>query len=135
MEMVFVTGISFAILPSDDQAELIELLSQLAANGVSIIFDTNYRSRLWASAHDAQTTAARLFPSATITFATFDDEHQLWGDNAPSATISRLLADDARCVVLKNGAEGCTVAGADFVRLFQQIQCSVSSTAQQPAML
>jgi 2-dehydro-3-deoxygluconokinase len=131
MDTVFVTGISLAILPPDDRAKLIDLLSQLAANGVSIIFDTNYRSRLWASAHDAQTTAARLFPSATITFATFDDEHQLWGDNAPGTTISRLLADGARCVVLKNGAEGCTVAGVDFVKAIptNPVQRVVDSTA------
>lgn len=110
VDLLFVTGISLAILPAEDRAKLIELLTRLAASGVTIAFDTNYRARLWSSKEEARAAMQTLLPVARMVFATFDDEQQLWGDNTPQDTVTRLLHAQTRLVVLKVGAEGCLLA-------------------------
>lgn len=106
VDLIFVTGISLAILPADDRTKLIALLKRLAADGVTIAFDTNYRPRLW-SVDEARVAMQALLSATRVVFATFDDEQQLWGDSTPQHAIERLHAAQAQCVVLKVGAEGC----------------------------
>jgi 2-dehydro-3-deoxygluconokinase len=107
VDMILVTGISLAILPPEDRTKLIQLLTRLAASGVTVAFDTNYRARLWSSANEARAAANSLLPAAHLVFATLDDEQQLWGDVTPQDTVARLHAAQAKFVVVKVGADGC----------------------------
>jgi 2-dehydro-3-deoxygluconokinase len=48
--MVYLSGISLAILAPGDRELLIAALARCRAQGGSVVFDNNYRPRLWESA-------------------------------------------------------------------------------------
>lgn len=110
VDVVFVTGISLAILPAADRTRFIQLLTRLAASGVTVAFDTNYRAKLWPSIEEARASMQSLLPAAQMVFATFDDEQQLWGDASPEDSVARLSAAQVKIVVVKNGAQGCMLS-------------------------
>jgi len=107
VDLIYLTGISLAILPEEDRAKLTDLLTKLAADGVTIVLDTNYRSALWPSEDVARTAISALAPATDLMFATFDDERELWGDETPRMTVARLHRAQARSIVVKLGAAGC----------------------------
>jgi 2-dehydro-3-deoxygluconokinase len=106
-EIIYVTGISLAILPSGDRAKLVALLAQLAARGKRLVLDSNYRPALWSSTNAARSTLRALLPSACLLLTTFDDERQIWRDDTVDAARERLHAAGADAVVIKRGAAGC----------------------------
>jgi 2-dehydro-3-deoxygluconokinase len=106
-EIIYVTGISLAILPSGDRAKLVSLLAQLAARGKKLVLDSNYRAALWSSADDARSTLRALLPSTFLLLTTFDDEQQIWRDDTVDAARVRLQEAGASAVVIKCGSAGC----------------------------
>ena len=54
MDMVYVSGISLAILPLADRELLLTKLETLHQQGVEIAFDSNYRPTLWQSEQAAR---------------------------------------------------------------------------------
>ncbi|MEO9497096.1 MAG: sugar kinase [Vibrio splendidus] len=110
VDMVFLSGISLAILPHGDQLKLLTIIQGLRERGVAIAFDSNYRPKLWDS-QDATKEAYQLAYQATdIALVTFDDEQLLWGDTTPQDTIRRLHSLGVKTVVVKLGAEGCLIS-------------------------
>jgi 2-dehydro-3-deoxygluconokinase len=107
VDMIFLSGISLAILPAPDRAKLIELLTRLAARGVTIALDSNYRPALWLSPESARAAMSAILPIAQLLFVTFDDEHRSWGDETVEATLARLSVPTTRSVAIKRGAAGC----------------------------
>ncbi|MFZ7172208.1 sugar kinase [Avibacterium volantium] len=106
MDMIYLSGISLAILPDADRYALIEQLKQLAAQGVKIAFDSNYRPKLWESVAKTQEIYTALYPLVHLALVTFDDEQALWGDNAPAQSVQRLRELGVKNIVLKQGKEG-----------------------------
>ena len=106
MDMIYLSGISLAILPRDDRQQLVELLAQLAESGVDILFDTNYRPALWESAEQARECYQQVFAFTTYALVTNDDESALWGDTNEEETLKRLQATGVRKAVVKMGAKG-----------------------------
>jgi 2-dehydro-3-deoxygluconokinase len=105
--LIYLTGISLAILPTKDRSTLISLLRQFADRGVAIAFDSNYRAALWPSADSARSIMAELAPLSQLLFLTLADEQRLWGDNTAHATLARLSVGKTQCVVIKLGSDGC----------------------------
>ena len=54
VDMIYLSGISLAILPKNDRTFLVEQLIKLAQKGVQVAFDSNFRPKLWDSLKDAQ---------------------------------------------------------------------------------
>jgi 2-dehydro-3-deoxygluconokinase len=106
-DMIYLSGISLAILPEEDRAKLLGELQRLAARGTAVIFDTNYRPSLWPSVESARAATASLLPATRLLFVTHEDEQRLWGDRSPQDTLTRLHAAKAAFVVIKLGAAGC----------------------------
>jgi 2-dehydro-3-deoxygluconokinase len=106
-DLIYVSGISLAILPAEDRTRMLELLVRLAGRGIPIALDSNYRASLWASADLARSALTTLMPATRIMFATFDDEKCLWGDDTPETTRERLHAAKVPIVAIKLGAAGC----------------------------
>jgi 2-dehydro-3-deoxygluconokinase len=106
-DLIYVSGISLAILPAEDRTRMLELLVRLAGRGIPIALDSNYRASLWPSADLARSALTTLMPSTRLMFATFDDEKCLWGDDTPEMTRRRLHAAKVPMVAIKLGAAGC----------------------------
>jgi 2-dehydro-3-deoxygluconokinase len=106
-DLIYVSGISLAILPPEDRTRMLQLLVRLASRGIPIALDSNYRGSLWASADLARSALTTLMPATRLMFATFDDEKCLWGDDTPETTRVRLHAAKVPIVTIKLGAAGC----------------------------
>lgn len=115
VDVIYLSGISLAILPELDRAQLLNQLRRLAAAGTAVIFDTNYRAALWPSQDAARAAATELLPATRLLFVTFDDEQRLWGDRSPEDTLLRLHGAKAALVAIKLGAAGCLLSDGTAV--------------------
>jgi 2-dehydro-3-deoxygluconokinase len=77
--MVYLSGISLAILSPADRELLIAALAQCRARGGSVVFDNNYRPRLWESAQAAAAVYRRVLAHTDIALLTLDDEQAIYG--------------------------------------------------------
>ncbi|MDP8170685.1 sugar kinase [Pasteurella skyensis] len=106
VDVIYLSGISLAILPSDDRTTLIQQLTELKKQGVKIIFDSNYRPALWNSVEETQHYYAQLLPLVDVALVTFDDEQLLWQDLNEQQCLQRLSLTGIKTIVLKQGKSG-----------------------------
>ncbi|ESN49374.1 sugar kinase [Enterobacter sp. MGH 16] len=109
-DYLYLSGISLAILSPTSREKLLSLLRECRANGGKVIFDNNYRPRLWASREETQQVYQQMLQSTDIAFLTLDDEDALWGEKPVEDVIARTQAAGVSEVVIKRGAESCLVA-------------------------
>lgn len=115
-DYLYLSGISLAILSPSSREKLFSLLRECRANGGQVIFDNNYRPRLWASQQETQQVYQQMLECTDIAFLTLDDEDALWGEKPVEEVISRTQAAGVKEIVIKRGAESCLVAvGAEPV--------------------
>ncbi len=107
--MVYLSGISLAILLDADRELLISALAQCRARGGSVVFDNNYRPRLWESAQAAASVYRRVLAHTDIALLTLDDEHAIHGVETAREVVERTRGHGVREVVVKCGAEPCVV--------------------------
>jgi 2-dehydro-3-deoxygluconokinase len=109
-DLVYLSGITLAILEGDSRERLLALLARLRDDGTRIAFDTNYRPRLWPDRDAARETVTRTFRLTDIALPTFDDEAALFGDPDPEATAARLHGLGVAEVVVKCGGDPCLLS-------------------------
>lgn len=110
VNVLYLSGISLAILPEEDRPLLIELLKDLRTRGVALVFDSNYRSTLWSTPEAARATTGELYSMASLLLVTSDDERALWGDVDVKTTLKRLQEAGAGAIAIKLGRDGCLYA-------------------------
>ena len=111
-DYLYLSGISLAILSPESREKLFSLLRECRANGGKVIFDNNYRPRLWVSREETQQVYTRMLECTDIAFLTLDDEDALWGEKPVDEVIARTQAAGVSEVVIKRGADSCLVAVA-----------------------
>ena len=111
-DYLYLSGISLAILSPASRARLFTLLRECRGNGGKVIFDNNYRPRLWASREETQQVYEQMLQCTDIAFLTLDDEDALWGETPVEDVIARTQAAGVSEVVIKRGAASCLVAVA-----------------------
>ncbi|MGB9110089.1 MAG: sugar kinase [Telluria sp.] len=107
--MVYLSGISLAILSPADRELLIAAQAQCRAGGGSVVFDNNYRPRLWESAQAAAEVYRRVLAQSDIALLTLDDEHALYGPQTAREVVERTRGYGVQEVVVKCGADACLV--------------------------
>jgi 2-dehydro-3-deoxygluconokinase len=107
--MVYLSGISLAILSPADRELLIAALARCRANGGRVVFDNNYRPRLWDSANLAREVYLRVLAHTDIALLTIDDEHALHGEETARQVVERTRGYGVGEVVVKCGAEPAVV--------------------------
>jgi 2-dehydro-3-deoxygluconokinase len=112
-DYLYLSGISLAILPTASREKLMTLLSSCRQNGGKVIFDNNYRPRLWADKASAQQAYADMLRHTDMAFLTLDDEHLLWGEQPLEAVIARTREAGVQEIAIKRGADSCLVAVGD----------------------
>jgi 2-dehydro-3-deoxygluconokinase len=108
-QLIYLSGISLAILPEDCLKKLIDVLGQCRKAGCKIAFDNNYRPKLWVSSSDAQLAYQQVLSLTDWAFLTFDDEVMLYGDDDEQQAIDRTRQLGVSEIVVKRGAEACFV--------------------------
>jgi 2-dehydro-3-deoxygluconokinase len=107
--MVYLSGISLAILSPADRELLIAALAQCRAAGGTVVFDNNYRPRLWESPETAREVYGRALAHADIALLTLDDEVALYGPADARGVIERTRVLGVGEVVVKCGGDPCVV--------------------------
>jgi 2-dehydro-3-deoxygluconokinase len=107
--MVYLSGISLAILSPADRERLIAVLARCRAAGGTVVFDNNYRPRLWENVETARAVYGRVLAHADIALLTLDDELALYGPADARGVIDRTRALGVGEVVVKCGSDPCVV--------------------------
>ena len=128
-QVLYLSGISIAILTPEYRESLLDLLKSLRKTGVIIVYDPNYRAALWTSPGEAKDWAKRIYCEASVALPGFDDEKALFNDATPEHTCARLAALGVAEIVVKNGSSPCTVAtGPDIADFPVTVQERVVDT-------
>ncbi len=106
-DLICVSGITLAILPADDRAELLAALGTLRRAGSRIAFDSNYRPRLWHAVHEARACHVAAMEIADCVITSFDDERALFGDESAERARRRISAAGVGEVVVRQGPGPC----------------------------
>lgn len=76
-DLVYVTGIPLAVVGEAGRTALMTILADLAARGVKIAFDTNYRASLWPSRETALAAMEAVIPYCQLVSASGPDVEAL----------------------------------------------------------
>lgn len=104
-DCLYLSGITLAIISDDARERLFTFLQSYTRDGGALVFDSNYRARLWNSEQHAIESLSRLWEICTIGLPSLDDEKELFGENEASV-IERLLKTGMNELVLKCGDGG-----------------------------
>lgn len=112
IDLLYLSGISLAILDGAARERLFALMGRLRARGAHVVFDNNFRLRLWASKDEARAVFDRAFSLASTVLITLDDHQLLYGHESLAAAQTAAQALSAPEIVIKRGAEPTLVRGA-----------------------
>ncbi len=116
IDLLYLSGISLAILPQAGRDRLFALIDWLRAKGARFVFDNNYRPRLWSSADEARQTYAAAYARADIALVTLSDEMDVQSIADEAQAIEFACALPCREVVIKRGASPTLVRAIDGSR-------------------
>jgi 2-dehydro-3-deoxygluconokinase len=102
-DIVYLSGISIAILDDTGRTALLQVLKNARASGVTIAFDPNLRPRLWPNIK-AMCDAVMAFASVSdLVFPSHDEEALYFGDADITATQDRYKNAGCTTIIVKNG--------------------------------
>jgi 2-dehydro-3-deoxygluconokinase len=112
-DLFYCSGITLSLFDAAARVRLFDAAAQAKANGATVAFDPNYRPAGWASAYEARAAIMDFAPAVSLALPTFDDEHMLFGDADPAATIDRWAAAGIAEIVVKCGTDDVHYAASD----------------------
>ncbi len=105
-EIIYLSGITMAILSHDARARLMKRLSELSDSGKALVaFDSNYRPNLWEDMQTAQAVIRSMWNIADIALPSIDDEMHLFDESAEDV-IDRFSSRKWFACAIKRGEEG-----------------------------
>jgi len=110
-DLVYLTGVSLAILETGAREHLFDLLEGLAS-GTRLGFDPNHRPVLWEDTASAVAACARMAGLGATLLASAEDARALYGEIDPVTAVRRWLDGGAAEVVLRRGAAPCLIGAA-----------------------
>ncbi|MGH8388777.1 MAG: sugar kinase [Pseudomonas sp.] len=105
----YLSGITLAVLGEAGLDRLLPRLIAARARGAKLVFDNNYRPRLWRDRQHAADVYQRLLPHLDMAFLTLDDEQALFEDADVESIFNRYRQMGVNEVVIKRGAQSCLV--------------------------
>jgi 2-dehydro-3-deoxygluconokinase len=103
--MIYLSGISLAILSPQERSAALDLLHEVYAQGGRIAFDPNLRLALWPSIDAARQVFERMVSLSDIVLPSREDLQALYGVGDPREQMRLLTAMGAREVALTSEAD------------------------------
>lgn len=105
--IIYLSGISMAILPPHARQRLIEALRRAQNDNAALIaFDSNYRPALWEDAETARDVIRAMWELADIALPSIDDEMALFNESSEQQVIDRFSSRAWHACAIKRGAKG-----------------------------
>jgi len=105
-DMLYLSGISLAILDDRQRRRLLDALNRHREAGVTIAFDSNLRPALWRDLESARQVLTSALAAADIALVSLEDEQRLFDDDDAGACAARIERLGPTEVVVKQGASG-----------------------------
>ncbi|MGB3243768.1 MAG: sugar kinase [Sulfitobacter sp.] len=123
-DALYLSGISLAILPHSVRLALVDWLGQ---SNVQLIYDSNFRSRLWDDMENARQITDAMWQRADIALPSIDDEMALFEQTGPEvvARFARFEGIGA----LKRGEAGPISLGETVDQFYPASKRVVDTTA------
>ena len=129
-DLIYISGISMAILPPSTRSNLIDFLSEYKKSDGKLAFDSNYRPRLWEDEETARSVTMAMWALADIALPSVDDEMLLFGDEDESAVLQRIKSVGVSYGALKRGIEGPLGIGEKIdAASFERVTNIIDTTA------
>ena len=103
-DLAYFSGITLAILPPSDRANLMKVLHQFRCGGGIVVFDPNLRPKLWISPSDMTYAVMQAASISDIVLPSYGDEADWFGDDSPETTLRRYVSAQVGCCIVKNGS-------------------------------
>ena len=108
-DMFFFSGISLAVIEPSARSDFWNLIDRLKAAGVKIVFDPNYRPRLWSSPKEAQDQFELALEKSDLSLPGVDDFEQLFGMKTAEEVNNYCQQFALNELIIKNGEQGILV--------------------------
>ncbi|MCJ8319962.1 MAG: sugar kinase [Colwellia sp.] len=105
-DLFYFSGISIAIIDEKERNSFWQLIADLRNAGTQIIFDSNFRSRLWQSHDEAKRQFDKAFRQSDIVFAGVEDFFLLYQSRSFSELDTFFNDYSIDELIIKNGANG-----------------------------
>ena len=115
-DMFFFSGISLAIIEESAREHFWKVVKQLKDAGVKIVFDPNYRARLWNSVEETKEQYHLAFTFADITLPGVEDLTTLYDVHSVEAVVDYLKPYQIEEIVVKNGPESVVTKEGDTLQ-------------------
>ena len=128
-DVVYFSGITLAVLGEIGRERLLQTLVETRRRGGKVVFDNNYRPRLWANVEAARVAYRKVLAEVDMALLTEDDERALFGYASSELVFAAYPGIEE--VVLKRGAEECLIRckGEHFAVPAVKVEKVVDTTA------
>jgi len=110
VDTLFFSGISIAILPTEELSEFWEVIESFKSSGCKVIFDPNYRPILWSSPQKAKEAFEMAYSLSDIVLPGVDDHKELYNHQSVIEVARHLEAIGVNEIIIKNGKEGVFIS-------------------------
>ncbi|WP_305971756.1 MULTISPECIES: sugar kinase [unclassified Mameliella] len=130
-DLVYVSGITLAILEQGGRETLLQALRSARSAGKSVAFDPNLRVHLWSTPTEMTEAIMRAAACCDIALPSFEDEARWFGDEDAKATLERYARAGASTVIVKNGPEPVLYRedGTDDITMVPRLTSVIDTTA------
>jgi 2-dehydro-3-deoxygluconokinase len=97
-DVIYLSAITLSIYAASDRERLMTALRRARECGACVVFDTNFRARLWPDLDVARRVYREAFDAADIVLASTEDILPLYPDQTNESLIARIASPE---VVLK----------------------------------
>ncbi|WP_286133300.1 sugar kinase [Colwellia sp. UCD-KL20] len=105
-DFVYLSGITLAIFSDEDKKKLMSLIDLLKSKGAKIVFDPNYRPRMWNSKEHAIHWLEEIYSRSDLVLPGLEDHSDLLDQNDRESVISYMKKFNVNEQVIKCGKDG-----------------------------
>ncbi len=133
LDCLYFSGISLAILDAPSRLRLFELLNRAKSNGCRVVFDNNFRPKLWPDRKLAQNVYLEAFASCHTAMITLDDHQAVFECTSLDDALAHAQGLAIPEVVIKRGADPTLVKQENTLQWLQiptqEVEQVVDTTA------
>jgi len=126
-DVVYLSGITLAILSPSIRTGLMRFLQGFRQDGGRVCYDSNYRPKLWIDQETAITANEAMWGLTDIALPSVDDEEALTSEDADQ--VAKRFLHMNRTGALKRGASGPLCLKTGQARAFEPATSVVDTTA------